>query len=526
MAIAASSLFGVTSAANSVLRRSPAAASADGLRSSAGATKASGAIEDKVEVGSLGKSLKGVAADVFASLGSKGRAHLEGMVKNGGATVEEISLGLRALATASVRERFLKERPKDAEDEELEAQRKLIQDASRVKEERIRATNDKLMAVGVQFIRGREGRAPSAEERAAHEEEMGALRAEIESANKDYAAAVGEKPRETMASIQGRLREKGEEAYEALGFGDSEDGFLALDDERGKKALQKMVDRGLVADHWVNGLKKYTANVDIAGLEQGTYVENPRYDPASPDSKPTVAAGPVTAGPVAVGSDALAMLDQAAKTAAQASASKGLPSMGQVSREARDSLDAGYRTLSEKGKANGVAKGDEESIRTVFAGLDRRSLFAVASNSGRLFSKAEQEAAQNLMAEQQAEAMKKGDPKGTDKAAGFRAAVAFLDSVSDEEKASANWAVQRAANQLAHENLTRAQGKPSTVADSANPIARMIKKAMETGAQQGKSFESMLGGSGYVKDLKAMPLFRDGMPKITDFLDPPVNFKV
>ncbi|SMH59122.1 hypothetical protein [Azospirillum agricola] len=521
MAIAASSLFGVTSAANSVLRRSPAAASADGLRSSAGAAKASGAIEDKVEVGSLGKSLKGVAADVFASLGSKGRAHLEGMVKNGGATVEEISLGLRALATASVRERFLKERPKDAEDEELEARSKLILDAGRVKEGRVRATNDKLMAVGVQFLRGREGRPPSAEEQAAHEEEMGALRAEIESANKDYAAAVGEKPRETMASIQGRLREKGEEAYEALGFGDSEDGFLALDDERGKKALQKMVDRGLVADHWVNGLKKYAANVDIAGLEQGTYVENPRYDPASPDSKPTVAAGSA-----AVGADALAMLDQAAKTAAQASASKGLPSMGQVSREARDSLDAGYRTLSEKGKANGVAKGDEESIRTVFAGLDRRSLFAVASNSGRLFSKAEQEAAQNLMAEQQAEAMKKGDPKGTDKAAGFRAAVAFLDSVSDEEKASVNWAVQRAGNQLAHENLTRAQGKPSTVADSANPIARMIKKAMETGAQQGKSFESMLGSSGYVKDLKAMPLFRDGMPKITDFLDPPVNFKV
>jgi hypothetical protein len=119
--------------------------------------------------------------------------------------------------------------------------------------------------------------------------------------------------------------------------------------------------------------------------------------------------------------------------------------------------------------------------------------------------------------------MKQADPTGTDAAAGLKAGIAFLDGVSEEEKASANWSVQRAAAQLGYENTMRAQDKVPLLPESSSPIVRMIKGAMQ--AKAGETFESMAGG-GYVKDLSDMPLFRKGVPNVMGYLTMPVDVKV
>jgi hypothetical protein len=114
--------------------------------------------------------------------------------------------------------------------------------------------------------------------------------------------------------------------------------------------------------------------------------------------------------------------------------------------------------------------------------MGRRSLYAVASNAGGQFDKEEQGAAQYLMAQQQGAAM--GLDFGAiqfqiDPAAGYKSGIEFLDSVSNEEKASFEWAVQRAASQYAYEVLMRRDGKEPEVLDSTNPAVKMIKGALE-----------------------------------------------
>lgn len=149
-----------------------------------------------------------------------------------------------------------------------------------------------------------------------------------------------------------------------------------------------------------------------------------------------------------------------------------------VARDARATLDAGYRKL---GKTGDIYTSAEE-WKTAFGGMDRRSLYTVASNAGGWFSKEEQGAAKYLMAQQQGAAM--GLDFGavrfqSDPAGGYKAGIAFLDSVSDEEKASFEWAVQRAASQYAYEVLMRRDGKEPEIFDSVNPIVNLIKGALE-----------------------------------------------
>ncbi|CAO3415761.1 hypothetical protein [Azospirillum argentinense] len=182
-----------------------------------------------------------------------------------------------------------------------------------------------------------------------------------------------------------------------------------------------------------------------------------------------------------------------------------------VAKDARATIDAKYAELAANGKPMDYMHATQESWDTVYGGLDRRALFAIASNSDGSFSKDEQDTAQSIMSQQQGQAMMAADPTGNDHAARFRAGVAFLEGVSDEEKASANWAVQRAANQFGYEQTMRSSGREPDDLDSENPLVAMIKGAMDR--LKDKSPESVATG-GYVKDLKDMPLFRDGVPAV------------
>ncbi|WP_454019109.1 hypothetical protein [Azospirillum sp. Marseille-Q6669] len=198
----------------------------------------------------------------------------------------------------------------------------------------------------------------------------------------------------------------------------------------------------------------------------------------------------------------------ASQTSIQAAGKKDFAT---VAKEARAAIDAKYAELAANGKPMDYMHATQESWDTVYGGLDRRSLFAIASNSDGSFSKDEQDTAQSIMSQQQGQAMMAADPTGNDHAARFRAGVAFLEGVSDEEKGSANWAVQRAATQFGYEQSMRSSGREPDDLDSESPLVAMIKGAMDR--LKDTSPESVATG-GYVKDLKDMPLFRDGVPTV------------
>jgi hypothetical protein len=198
-------------------------------------------------------------------------------------------------------------------------------------------------------------------------------------------------------------------------------------------------------------------------------------------------------------------------------------SFADVTANARAVINAGYATLKAAGTPFDYNTATQTDWKTVFGSLDRRSLFAVASNSEGQFTSQEQDIAQSIMSEQEGTAMGlyppgQGSPgisasapfSINDPAPSFAAGIAFMDSVSPEEKASANWAVQRAELQDSYEaTVTPQDGTPKNV-DSGNPIVDMLASALKslksTNAQTGIS-------ASYVKnfsDLKNLPLFANG----------------
>lgn len=157
-----------------------------------------------------------------------------------------------------------------------------------------------------------------------------------------------------------------------------------------------------------------------------------------------------------------------------------------VAKDARASLDAVYQ---QRGKALDMHTSGKE-WETIFAGLDRRALYAVASNAGGQFSKDEQGAADFLMGKQleRAQGIDADNPASVaaslnNMANGMKAGVKFLDTVSDEEKQSALWAVNRASMQHSYELVAAREGKEVENLDSDNPLAKLLKTAL--GAAKG-----------------------------------------
>lgn len=205
-----------------------------------------------------------------------------------------------------------------------------------------------------------------------------------------------------------------------------------------------------------------------------------------------------------------------------AARSDGKKDFATVAKDARATIDGKYAELAAKGKPMDYMHATQESWDTVFGELDRSSLFAIASNSGGSFSKDEQDTAQSIMSHQQGQAMMADDPTGGDPAARYRAGASFLEGVSDEEKTSSNWAVQRAAVQFGHEQSMRESGREPDALDSDSPLVRMIKGALD--GLKDKAPGSVATG-GYVKDLTDMPLFRNGVPPVAAGADKPLNIK-
>jgi len=187
-------------------------------------------------------------------------------------------------------------------------------------------------------------------------------------------------------------------------------------------------------------------------------------------------------------------------------------SFAEVTTDARAALDANLARMKESGRTLGMGanQGSQADIDAAFQGMDRRSLHAIASNSGGLFSKDEQAFAQTVMSQQLVEATGMDDPAGfqRDPARGFLAGVRFLDTVSAEEKASDNWRLNRAVAQTNYESsMTRDHpGEKAENVDSGDPVVNFLAQTIRS--KEG-TWTSVHDGS-YVDDLSRITLFKDG----------------
>ena len=157
--------------------------------------------------------------------------------------------------------------------------------------------------------------------------------------------------------------------------------------------------------------------------------------------------------------------------AAQSSASLPFATVGQ---NARTVLDAGIA-------AYGATPDDSTSAKdwtTIFGGMDRRSLFAVASNQGGQFSAVEQTAAKALMSQQVTDAgtVNSSDPVST-QLAGYAKRIDLLSNVSPEEKQTASWAYAFAAAKT-NANMIDFDSRMPQTDSSSSPLVSVLMGAM------------------------------------------------
>lgn len=211
--------------------------------------------------------------------------------------------------------------------------------------------------------------------------------------------------------------------------------------------------------------------------------------------------------------------------AASSSAGK---SIDQVAKDARASMDAKYAAMEKSGKPFDFNSFEGRDWNSLLGDLDRRSLYAVSSNTEGLFTKQEQDIAQSIMVQQQGLAMglyhgptsqagSFADPFNGDHAAQLKAGIRFLDGVSNEEKSSIPWAASRAMAQTSYEMIAGRDGGPVDNLDSENPLAKLLKNAMGT---MGRSAERgwTHGNINTVEDIKRQPWFEGFESQLDDAL--------
>jgi hypothetical protein len=188
-----------------------------------------------------------------------------------------------------------------------------------------------------------------------------------------------------------------------------------------------------------------------------------------------------------------------------------IKSFADVTTDARATLTANQAKMAASGHILGMGEnqGTQADVNSAFAGLDRRSLYAIASNSDGQFSQDEQTFAQVAMGQQLTTAMGLNNPSAfiSDPTAGFLAGIRFLDSVSSEEKSSDSWRADRAGLQADYQSeVSQHPGTKAENVDSGDPVVNMLANAIKNAAGTKYSFVS----NGDIKDLSKLSFFSDG----------------
>ncbi|MGF7174936.1 hypothetical protein [Azospirillum doebereinerae] len=181
-------------------------------------------------------------------------------------------------------------------------------------------------------------------------------------------------------------------------------------------------------------------------------------------------------------------------TATAATTAAKEPSMGKkdfatVAKDARASLDTAFEKM---GRTADNHTTDAE-WKTAVAGLDRRALYAIASNQGGNFSDLEQGLAKYTMSKQVDAAMGLDNlaAAANQNSAMSKSEIQFLEGVSDEEKTSIDWAKRRASSQFTYDFLSEREGKEPENLDSENPIVKLIKGGLDRLRQSGDSSQQL-----------------------------------
>jgi hypothetical protein len=165
-----------------------------------------------------------------------------------------------------------------------------------------------------------------------------------------------------------------------------------------------------------------------------------------------------------------------------------------VTLDARKRMDEKYALMKDSGKPYDGSDTDRNSL---LGDLDRRSLYAVATNAGGQFSNEEQAAAKAVMRQQERlatgyysgpkdQASHFTDPYANDPVGRAKAALAFLEGVSPEEKSSPEWLSQ-------HQGLTDALAQvgtssPASATDTGHfPNLSEILAQTDTDASPGET---------------------------------------
>lgn len=167
----------------------------------------------------------------------------------------------------------------------------------------------------------------------------------------------------------------------------------------------------------------------------------------------------------------------------------------EVIQATRENLDSKYQQMEDSGQAYEKNTFEGVDRSALFGELDRRALYAVASNQGGLFSEDEQKSAQTFMTRQQGlsagfysgpqrleanyshSAMQDGVLKS-------KASIQFLDQVSPEEKSSMTWAYSRAVAESHYEIQMSDRGEVGEDLSSENPLVQLIKAALDAWADR------------------------------------------
>jgi hypothetical protein len=189
-------------------------------------------------------------------------------------------------------------------------------------------------------------------------------------------------------------------------------------------------------------------------------------------AKTTGSSGAATASSAATqssASDTVTLSDAALAMLAAQSAEKDFAT---VTADARTTLDALYKAAN----VSVPLAGGQATID--LTGLDRRTIFAIASNSGGKFTPDEQTTASQESLRRFDTAM--GPPAAAAKLIGdystlYKAGLAYFDNMSAEEKATDAWAVQYAAMKTGYLIAKQDPGTvPQGIAD--DPIANFIEQ--------------------------------------------------
>lgn len=162
-------------------------------------------------------------------------------------------------------------------------------------------------------------------------------------------------------------------------------------------------------------------------------------------------------------------LSDAAK--AQLAAAANTPDFATVTDDARAALDKLYAAA----KVTGPLDSDGKATVDLSA-LDRRSLFAIATNNGGKFTPDEQKAASGELTSRFNAALAPAAAATSmtrNYTVVYKAALDYLDGASSEEKATTTWAAQRAAVQKGYD---AAKQKPDVAPSgiSGDPVASYL----------------------------------------------------